>query len=223
MLCHKNFFNGFTLAEIIITLGIIGIIAAMTMPILMTMYQKRVTETKLKRAYSTLVQVYRMSYNDVGEPSAKEAMAMGADEYVKTYWAPYIKISNICTQKDLCGYKSYGVGGQALVGPNNNRISFMTTEGFVYMVGVATTSNEEWIVDSRIKVDINGPTPPNKLGNDIFVFQRHTNNGFPEIGTACETRSIEEAKQLCSNDRHGGCCVELIRRNGWKIPADYPW
>ncbi len=37
--------NGFTLAEVLITLGIIGIVAAMTMPALIANYQKKVLVT----------------------------------------------------------------------------------------------------------------------------------------------------------------------------------
>ena len=45
---------GFTLAEVLITLGIIGVVAAMTMPTLMTNYQKKSTATQLKKTYATI-------------------------------------------------------------------------------------------------------------------------------------------------------------------------
>lgn len=44
--------NAFTLAEVLITLGIIGVVAAMTIPTLMMNYQKQVWESKLKKVYS---------------------------------------------------------------------------------------------------------------------------------------------------------------------------
>ena len=43
---------GFTLAEVLITLGIIGVVAAMTMPILYTNIQKKTTVAKLQKAIS---------------------------------------------------------------------------------------------------------------------------------------------------------------------------
>jgi prepilin-type N-terminal cleavage/methylation domain-containing protein len=45
--------NAFTLAEVLITSGIIGVVAALTMPSLIANYQGRGTVTKLKKAYST--------------------------------------------------------------------------------------------------------------------------------------------------------------------------
>lgn len=48
--------NGFTLAEVLITLGIIGIVAAMTITTLITNYQKKTTATRVKKAYAELLQ-----------------------------------------------------------------------------------------------------------------------------------------------------------------------
>ena len=50
----KNRNNGFTLAEVLITLGIIGVVAALTIPTLVANYQKKVTVTKVKKVYVTL-------------------------------------------------------------------------------------------------------------------------------------------------------------------------
>ena len=50
---------GFTLAEVLITLGIIGVVAAMTIPTLISKNQKRVIEAKLKEDYSIIQQVIK--------------------------------------------------------------------------------------------------------------------------------------------------------------------
>ena len=54
----------FTLAEVLITLGIIGIIAAMTFPIMITKYQKQVTVERLKKFYSVMQNAIRLSEYD---------------------------------------------------------------------------------------------------------------------------------------------------------------
>ena len=56
--------KGFTLSEVLITLGIIGIVAALTIPSLVSAYQKHVVEEKLKQAYSILVKASRMAQVD---------------------------------------------------------------------------------------------------------------------------------------------------------------
>ena len=81
----KNFFKGiekkeiaFTLAEVLITLGIIGIVAAMTIPTLITNNQKKQTVVKLQRAISVLNQAYKLSYDDVGELGAEKTKDFNA-------------------------------------------------------------------------------------------------------------------------------------------------
>lgn len=57
---------GFTLAEVLITLGIIGIVAAMTIPTLIQNQQKRKMEAVLKEDYSIIQQVMKFTeYDDV--------------------------------------------------------------------------------------------------------------------------------------------------------------
>ena len=58
----------FTLAEVLITLGIIGVVAAITIPSLVTNYQKHVVETKLAKFNSTMNQAMRLSMVDNGDP-----------------------------------------------------------------------------------------------------------------------------------------------------------
>lgn len=60
--------KGFTLAEVLITLGIIGVVAALTMPVLMANYKKQQTVTQLKKVYSALqqsVQISQVKYGDI--------------------------------------------------------------------------------------------------------------------------------------------------------------
>ena len=51
---ERGYLVAFTLAEVLITLGIIGVVAAMTMPSLIVNYQKQQTVTRLKKSYNIL-------------------------------------------------------------------------------------------------------------------------------------------------------------------------
>ncbi len=61
--------NGFTLAEVLITLGIIGVVAALTIPTLVQNYQEKVTVNKVKKMYSTLSNAYELIKIDNGDYS----------------------------------------------------------------------------------------------------------------------------------------------------------
>ncbi len=62
-------FNAFTLAEVLITLGIIGVVAALTIPTLIMHHRKQVIETRLKKFYSMFNQAILLSTVDNGEIS----------------------------------------------------------------------------------------------------------------------------------------------------------
>ena len=53
--------TAFTLAEVLITLGIIGVVAAMTLPTLINNYNKAVAVAKLQKAYSAMNQAFKMA------------------------------------------------------------------------------------------------------------------------------------------------------------------
>ena len=62
----KNRKNGFTLAEVLITLVIIGVIAALTIPNLMQKYQEQTTVKKVQKFYSTLSNAYSLAVKENG-------------------------------------------------------------------------------------------------------------------------------------------------------------
>jgi len=59
-------FNAFTLAEVLITLAIIGVVAAMTIPTLITKYDEYVTVVKVKKFYSMFSQAYQLAIVEHG-------------------------------------------------------------------------------------------------------------------------------------------------------------
>ena len=61
---HKK--KGFTLAEVLITIAIVGVVAAMTLPNLIQNYQKKVISTKLKKFQAMMSQAILMAEQDFG-------------------------------------------------------------------------------------------------------------------------------------------------------------
>lgn len=69
---HKNYKNAFTLAEVLITLGIIGVVAAMTLPTLIANYQKQVYANGLKKGINTSLNMLKKMQADEGVSSLGE-------------------------------------------------------------------------------------------------------------------------------------------------------
>ena len=214
----------FTLAETLITLGIIGIVAAMTIPTLISNHQKKVTVTKIEKAISYLNQAYKLSYDDVGEPTLEESFEMNSKDYFNKYWAPYLKILQYCNTYSGCNYKSNTPYktinnndiGTMIIHPNG--ATFLTFDGYMFNI----RSNYGSQLSRLIILDINGSQGPNKFGKDVFFLSRVEEDGGG-IRCYCYEKTDTDISKECSNKGEGYCCAEKIRRAGWKIENSYPW
>lgn len=88
--------SGFTLAEVLITLGIIGIIAAMTIPNLVKKWEERAIISKYKKMYSTLANAYYMAVADNGNP---EHWALSDRASLLKIFEPYLNVTERCYDK----------------------------------------------------------------------------------------------------------------------------
>jgi len=85
--------KGFTLAEVLITLAIIGVVAAMTIPTLIFNTQNKQFATMLRKKQAEFIQVLKLSVVYNGDMSGWD-WSMDTDSFVSKYFAPYLKISN---------------------------------------------------------------------------------------------------------------------------------
>ena len=81
---------GFTLAEVLITLGIIGVVAAMTLPALISNYKKAQTVSQLKASYSILSQAIKLSEVTNGEVKYWN-YNLSSEQFFKKYLKEYLK------------------------------------------------------------------------------------------------------------------------------------
>lgn len=227
----KHHKTAFTLAEVLITLGIIGIVAAMTMPVLIGNYQKKQTVTQLKKAYSVLNQALKLSEVDNGEfENWEDPLDIGHIDYLNRYWVPYFNnVVMICDTYEKCGYKenspwkgSNGVSLNKTVAATNFRIPFVTGDGIMYIISVkmgGTSPDGSTIRSSSIYLDLNGSKGPNIAGKDFFILTRADGRIMPD----CYNYSKSAVDKSCSRASDGSCCAAKIMADGWQILDDYPW
>ena len=225
---------GFTLAEVLITLTVIGVVAAMTVPTLYSNFQYEKKTSNLKKAYSVLGQATKMSESQNGDYSTWDT-SLEHKDFIDTYYAPYFKIEKKCTSPQVCGYanqaawsnKTGNFGGFNYAG----RVPFLTIDGIIYSISLRSVGSGqqhdtdylydfETIKTMAIIVDVNGSAGPNKFGNDVFMFERYLNGAVVPLGA---TLTEDVIKKDCSKD--GDClyCAEYLRRNNWRPPKNYPW
>ena len=205
----RHWCGAFTLAEVLITLGIIGVVAAMTMPALIANTKKSEISAKLKKFNTTMAQCVLLSEQDNGPAeewsNPGEYDTFDLDKFFKTYLAPYIKYSSAGLKTEY-GSKRYYV--------------YLLDGGYFYFV-------KGNCVD--IVYDVNGSKKPNAHGRDIFRFLlcgskspewcdgRHF---CPMYSTSAHTR--EEKIQDCIKGDRGSGCTGLLEYDGWEFKKDYP-
>ena len=181
---YKTKFNtAFTLSEVLITLGVIGIVAAMTLPTVINRANEKQCKVAYKKAYSTIQQAFLRAFEngELVDMTPQDVLPGGAPytpavgENFKTL-SKYIKTSKTCFDRnaDECwecenGQAGYHMnGGPNWLGCRKSSYAFIDTSGVAWYL----YKNIEYL----ILVDVNGFKNPNKLGKDRFVMLFGANN-----------------------------------------------
>ena len=208
----------FTLAEVLITLGIIGIVAAMTLPGLIAKYQEKQWRVAYKKAYSEFSQAYLRlqedgEFVDISNIDLVEDSETGAQFYVteaigQNFRAisKYFNTVKTCfdNNADKCwvcneGQSGYISGGAPdWLGCDGTSYAFVESSGLAWYL----YRNNEY----PILVDVNGNNRPNKLGKDRFVMKFASNN--PNLFYASNVDRISPFNDYISKSRwcpEGNC------------------
>lgn len=208
--------NGFTLAEVLITLGIIGVVAAMTIPTLMTHLNHIKLQSQFKEGYSLLAQAVKM-YNE--DEEATRSGLLGAEEFSK-----YFKGATICTSQDKNDPHCIGRTEQ----DNEGHVA-VTNKDYKYTNYAKNTDyvRTEMFDDSQfylnngmliivdknlwgkgknqlISIDINGKSSkPNAAGHDLFTFElrpTEKSGGFELIPGGEQDTDFDNKDYFCSKN-----------------------
>ncbi len=213
--------KGFTLAEVLIALAIVGIVAAMTIPTLIAKYQKKQILVNLKNTYSIMLNWVKLSEIDNGPMSSwPTGEKLNIDEFWQKYVKPYFANAKLCKSKAACGYNGINVnydldwncGAMWAVSTDDTRLLFMLKNGVVVFLPRNTRDSAgNPVYTNLVFIDVNGTSGPNKCGSDVFVFSR-ANGSFKPFAHSTIT--------CYSNPYY---CADLIMKNGWDFPEDYPY
>lgn len=215
--------KGFTLAEVLITLGIIGVVAALTVPTLIQNSQTAENVSKLKKVYSTLSNAYTLAVQENGTPDTwnldAPASSVGAQEMINKL-ASFLNITKNCGISANCmapgGYTRLKTNGIWDTNGLNYVDQIQLSDGTL-LVSYVDSNTCTWSMGSTSQlsnmcgeyhVDINGLRKPNKLGVDLFTFYL-TKYGIMPEGSQQETNQF--ANQ-CNNDGASGwgCAAWVI-------------
>ena len=235
--------NGFTLAEVLITLGIIGVVAALTAPALVQNTGSAQIGPKLAKAVSTFELANQNLLNAANMDTLYAADAFngdnkldsGADNPIKNYvenLSNYMKISYLDESNDDTKYKdmiknyngeAYGVGSDVFTGIiaiGAVQYLAITKDNIMYGIfnGINAQNRNEPAYKQRIGtvlIDINAKAAPNRIGRDVFAFTWWADGSLRPYGSNNSLSTDDLNEQYNWNTGTKDKCNETTVTTGW--------
>ncbi len=208
--------KAFTLAEVLITLVIIGVIAAITVPTIHANSQEKALKSSLKKNYSVLKQFFERYYFRNGERFIPDAAAQAY--YLKAILKQDLNIMADCGFAGGGYYPCFGDTMGNVYKTYNGKSSInwalyddghlVLTDGSYIMLENGTNSTNLYI-----SVDVNGPgKKPNRLGKDLFMFQIMLDGELKPMGAEGTKYPYETycSDTSGSNMNGAGCTVKVL-------------
>lgn len=230
----------FTLAEVLITLGIIGVVAALTIPNLITSYREKAAISKLENIYSILTEAMRFAVDEYGTADSWEPYTYNykikdnvtGQETEKTHSSSnpahlveFLKVAKDCRYtssgcfvpdgyKQLAGWKERDFENiNANSHPLQSYYKFIMLDGTtVAMEGYHFGKTDTNRKVGEIWVDINGHSKPNTAGKDLFLFY-YTKDAIYPFGENYINTNTPLSKTNCKKTDCGYDCTAWVLKN----------
>jgi type II secretory pathway pseudopilin PulG len=213
----------FTLAEVLLTLTIIGLIAAMTIPGLINSTNKTENVVALKKAYSTLSQSFLMiTADNGGDITSALSNVVTHDDFANVF-IPKLNVAKNCGTSNPTGgcfpnalYKYLNGGDWGGTNFSTNGWStILTNDGMSYAFAISSTNctfpgsvdttSPLHNVCGSVFIDINGSKKgPSVMGRDLFYFWL-TKKGIYPAGAYPDVNNND-----CLPTGGGGCAGKVL-------------
>ena len=208
--------KGFTLAEVLITLGIVGVIAALTTPTLIASTKNQSNAAKLSKTVSTVENALGAMVANEGVDSIDETAAWAVLDSASEFTD---ELNNYLpgSYNDSDSFYDEGttikfLSGTAATGNDipdaEGRMIYVLKNGAVLFLDPTelpelTETNMNILNAGSIYVDVNGTEAPNMWGRDIFAYKIATNGQLWPWGgmDVARTSSVGPGGATPSKDR----------------------
>ena len=216
----KQRINAFTLSEVLITLVVIGVVAAITLPTIIANYTEHDRIAKIRKTYTTLNNALSLSRalggDYVFDVEANDFTTV--ENYFNSYLKNRLSIVKTCYNKKGCWNKgdTKNLNGSNVyynrtgIGVGADIITAVLTDGTFINVDVYGSASIWKYFGTEVEnnglvifFDINGERKPNTVGKDIFPLIYSSNGIVPVYNDRTEA----ERKKDCSKTGTGYSCV----------------
>lgn len=230
-LMNNHHQHAFTLAEILITLGIISVVAAMTIPALIYNYKNKERSVRLKKAYSELSRAIILSQQEHGDisnwegaPYHKTGMLEWSNEYIFKY------MNKITSCEEGTNNKTCPTDSNKICDPLSKKCSttglkatihILNNGQIIYIYGGGNPVNGKTNF-LHILIDTNGVNGPNMHGKDVFTLTLSlSGNSYLPLQPFGKGNKRTDLLKNCTNTPE--TCAALLQYDNWEFRSDYPW
>ncbi|MDR1327178.1 MAG: type II secretion system GspH family protein [Heliobacteriaceae bacterium] len=213
--------SGFTLAEVLITLGIIGVVAALTMPSLITKYKEKEAAARLKKTYSTLANAYMLARNEHGDVTdwfEVNSTPLNSQQFFENL-KPYLNVTKDCGLgpgcftpgfvKTLDGRDYFDYDSTA----NEYHIVLADGTSLIFMLPYTDCQGVD-VKCGNIKIDIDGLRGAYTLGKDFFTLDIHRDGIYPSGAQMDTTFPFENyCNKSKTTNANGRSCTAWVIYN----------
>ena len=219
--------NAFTLAEVLITLGIIGIVAALTLPTVMSNYKKKVVVTKMKKFYTTMNQAVKLSSVENGDEDywsiEGENLNLNPDatmDWYNKYLAKHFNGAETEKINDGIVVRLSDGSGFAIYNPSTTTFSAHV----IYYVDYKPF--KKWLISTGNAIYSRWLDGKNTF---LFIIDNNQFRTYFELADYADTEKSRSTlfhsangTYGCADERFRFYCAALIEYDGWEIKDDYP-
>ena len=214
-------FNAFTLAEVLITLGIIGVVAAMTLPTLIQNHQKQVYVTQLKKSISVIQQGFKkmmadeevdnlwyteMFANSGYFDDGREFIYQSGDntEFYQPILKRYFKVVKF-DDENSAERKVKNLNDSEILTEMDFAYIYLPDGSIIGFDGYTPNGSD---IVTYLFIDVNGDKGPNQYGRDVFRDLVLTPQGL--------IKPYRENQDCVSLNGQSGCYQKIVK-DGWKM------
>lgn len=213
---------GFTLAETLITLTIIGVVSAITLPTVVGNYEKKVVGVKLHKFYSQMNQALNQYYKDNNMvPSDMLVPANSTTADTKTWWEQTIG-------PQFSGAREF----TSTLPDKNNKYCLMLKDETAFCIKKDTGSSTSENINIHFYTEAKYSNTAYYDGKHGYLFVISGGKLYASVPSIADTTraALLDSCKKCNyanggNTSQGKChtCSRLIQIDGWELKSDYPW
>lgn len=237
--------RGFTLAEVLVTLGILGVVAAVTLPALRSDTEKlqwgqglKITVGNLNEGFARMLADYETDsledtklFNEILSNTKSKTKYVDAN----TELGKYFNIDRSYARDAegeasiISGQKFYALNGNDCSSniSDSKSIIYLSNGAKLHLMFKETLSSRNFSkYDIRLHIDVNGDKGPNTFGKDIFTFYVTDDGKVIARGSktakdlGINSRIYWDINSMCKGDKPGGTgwyCAGRVVEEGYKI------